>query len=723
MLKFQKKPACSALIALLSLGLPLGLVAQEQCPTPTQHSVTEAQSIAFSSLQGHTLRAMLDLLGQGHYADVEIDDSFSDAWLAEYLDALDPGKNYLLASDVQEFEAAYATRLDDLAKQGELSPAKAIYDTFRSRTLTQIEANLSDLRNTDLAFDYSSNVEMPVDREAYTWPASTEESELRRQQSLTLAMLNLKLSGQEEQESREALIRRYESQVSNLNQQDTRTVVEFYLNAMAHLFDPHTDYFSPRESENFEINMSLSLEGIGAVLAREDEFTQVMEIVAGGPADLQGELKPNDRIVAIAEGADCPFLDIVGWRLDEVVDMIRGPGGTQIRLRIIPAEADELSEERRVVTIVRDRVKLEDNAAKGEVQQYEQDGRTWRVGVIDIPSFYLDIQAMRERDQEYRSTTRDVLNILQDFSEQNVDGVIVDLRGNGGGSLMEAATLVDLFVDPGPVVQIRDHDGNVYRNNRARNPAFYNGPLMVLTDRLSASASEIFAGAIQDYGRGLVVGTQTFGKGTVQSVSSLPEGDIKLTESKFYRITGASTQHRGVIPDIELPSFFDIEDIGESAYDTALPWDEIRGIPHRVYQDFSPFLARLRANHQARTASDADLQFLMGSLALNEERTARETISLNEQLRIEERDYFEAKEEELLNQWKLAKGIPIVEAEKLASIDPAMDQQAIEVAGAAEDAEDAEDAEAEDSQEPDLAQSLLDESVRIFVDLMSLQGA
>jgi carboxyl-terminal processing protease len=712
MLTRHKFRAPIALIALL----PLGVFAQEQCPTPNVASITEEQVIEFQPSQNQTMLAMLDLLDQAHYADVDIDDLFSQAWLDEYLEALDPGKSFLLASDIREFEENYATRLDDLAKQGVLEPAKVIYERFRDRALQQIESNLAILRDETFAFDFESNRSLPIDRDAYDWPENPQAADQRRMDNLTLAMLNLRLTGQEDQESRDSLIRRYESQLSNIKQQNTRQVVDFYLNAMAHLYDPHTDYFSPRESENFEINMSLSLEGIGAVLQREDEFTQVVEIVAGGPASLQGELQPNDRIVAIGEGPDCPFIDIVGWRLDEVVDMIRGPKGSQIRLRIIPAEADELSEERHVVAIIRDEVKLEDNAAKGEIQAYESNGEEYAIGVIDVPSFYLDIQAMRNRDRDYRSTTQDVLRILRDFSEQGVDGVIVDLRGNGGGSLLESATMVDLFVDPGPVVQVRDHDGNVYRNNRARNPAYYNGPLMVLVDRLSASASEIFAGAIQDYGRGLVVGTQTFGKGTVQSVAGLPEGQIKLTESKFYRITGESTQHRGVVPDIDLPTFFKLEDIGESAYDTALGWDEIRGIPHRRYNDFSPYIAELISNHRERAQTDADLKYLAGTLALNEERSARENISLNEQERIEERDSFEALEEELLNQWKLAKGIPIEEAEKLASTDPLMDREAI-IASEANDAED------EEGQEPDLAQSLLDESVRIFVDLIDLEGA
>ncbi len=714
MIQIVKAP----LLAGLLLMLPLGALGAEQCPSPAVQSTTEIQPIQLAARHSQTLLAMLNTLDQRHYADLDIDDAFSQAWMNRYLELLDPGKTFLLASDIEEFQRLYANRLDDLAKQGNLEPAAVIYQRFRERALSQIEANLAFLRDTGSTFDFASDKELPVDRRAYDWPADSEVANQRRMDNLTLAMLNLRLAGQEEEDARAALLRRYQMQAGNIRQQGTREVVDYYLNALGHLYDPHTNYFSPRDSQNFEINMSLSLQGIGAVLQREDEFTRVVEIVPGGPAHQQGQLKAADRIVAIAEGENCPYIDVVGWRLDDVVSMIRGPKGSRIRLRVIPAEVDGLSEERREIAIVRDEVRLEDNAVKGEIKTYRDGDREYAVGVLDIPSFYLDIQGMRDGNDNFRSTTRDVLAILENFAEAGVEGVIVDLRGNGGGSLMEAATLVDLFVDPGPVVQIRDHDGNVYRNNRARNSAVYTGPLMVLVDRISASASEIFAGAIQDYGRGLVVGSQTFGKGTVQSVSGLPEGQIKLTESKFYRITGESTQHRGVIPDIELPGFFDPDRIGESSYDTALGWDEIRGIPHRIYNDFSGVIPRLIVNHRQRMETDADLKYLAGTLALNNERSARETVSLNEQKRIEERDYFAQREEALLDQWKSAKGIPLDDdADKLAAT--VTDPELIEAVSQRGESRDRESSE----REPDLAQSLLDEAVRIFVDLLALQGA
>ena len=336
--------------------------------------------------------------------------------------------------------------------------------------------------------------------------------------------------------------------------------------------------------------------------------------------------------------------------------------------------------------------------------------------------FYLDFEALRNRDPDYRSTTNDTRKILRDFQEQGVDAVIIDLRSNGGGSLLESATLTDLFVDPGPVVQIRDSANNVYRDQRARGRQEYTGPLMVLIDRLSASASEIFAGAIQDYNRGIIIGSRTFGKGTVQTVMDLPEGQLKLTESKFYRITGESTQHRGVAPDIFLPGFYDEEDIGESSYDNPLIWDEIGGIPHRSYEDYSPYYPQLIAMHQERLSTDPDLVYLTGVISATEERRQRETISLNLVEREADRDYWDDLDEQLLNSWKLAKGIPIEDPETLEESLVASELEESTQELVAEDAEVAvnSDDDEEESNEPDLSDSLLNETANIFADLLDL---
>lgn len=721
-------PNPQLLIAGVFLFSASALFAAEECPAPPETSISEMQPIEFDQDQSITQRAMLEVLGSQHFAEIEIDDELSELWLQKYLESLDPSHAYLLQADIREFRQNYATELDDLAKAGDLTAAKEIYDRFRGRALEQIEELLARLEDPEYQFNYGTNATLPIDRDELDWPENEAAADLLWEQTLTLGMLNLELSEQEEEEARDSLIRRYHTQLNNLNQQNARDVAAYYFNSLARLYDPHTDYFSPRESEDFNINMSLSLQGIGAQLVTEDEFTKIVELIPGGPADLNGELGPEDLIVEVGEGTDCDFIDVVGWRLNDVVDRIRGEKGSTIRLKVIPADADIQSEERKIVTLVRDEIKLEEQAAKGEVLEVDTGADQYAIGVIDIPSFYLDFEALRNRDPDYRSTTNDTRRILRDFQEQGVDAVIIDLRGNGGGSLLESATLTDLFVDPGPVVQIRDSANNVYRDQRARGRQEYTGPLMVLIDRLSASASEIFAGAIQDYNRGIVIGSRSFGKGTVQTVMDLPEGQLKLTESKFYRITGESTQHNGVVPDIFLPSFFDEEEIGESSYDNPLAWDEIGGIPHRSYEDYSPYYPQLIAMHEERLSSDPDLIYLKGVISAAEERRQRETISLNLEERQTDRDYWDDLDENLLNEWKLAKGIPLDEEEEESNIG-ASDAEAVDseeqiASTDSEEDQTEEDAiaseEEEGTNEPDLSESLLNETANIFADLLDL---
>ena len=721
------KNILSKLLIGLAASVPLALYAQD-CPAPLEYSISDIQPIELEDSQGITQRAILEVLNRQAFAEITIDDDLSERWFERYLENLDPGHTYLLQSDVQEFEEKYAHQLDDLAKAGDLSAAKEIYDRYRERALAAVQTNLDRLQDPEYTFDYTTDATLPADRDDLDWPEDQEAADIFWQQTLTLSMLNLILSDQEDQEARDALIRRYQTTQNNLHQQNARNVVEYYFNALTRQYDPHTDYFSPRDAETFNINMSLSLQGIGAQLTTSDEFTEVVEVIAGGPADLGEELAAGDRIVAIGEGLDCDFVDIVGWRLDDVVERIRGEKGSTVRLRVIPSEVEEMSEERHVITIVRDEVKLEEQAAKGEIIEVNSGINNYSIGVIDIPSFYLDFDALRNRDPDYRSTTNDTRKILREFQEEGVDAVIIDLRNNGGGSLLESATLTDLFVDPGPVVQIRDSNNNVYRDQRARGRQEYTGPLMVMIDRLSASASEIFAGAIQDYDRGIVIGSRTFGKGTVQTVQDLPEGQIKLTESKFYRITGESTQHRGVVPDIALPSFYNEEDIGESSYDNPLVWDEIGGIPHRSYEDYSPYYPDLVALHEQRLETDPDLLYLMGVLDSAEERRERETISLNLTEREIERDYWDDLDEELLNTWKTAKGIPLEEDEPSETDSAVAD--AVDTDELATDEANLEDEqiagleatseEDEEENEPNLSEALLNETANIFADLLDL---
>ena len=346
--------------------------------------------------------------------------------------------------------------------------------------------------------------------------------------------------------------------------------------------------------------MSLSLEGIGAQLTTEDEFTEVVDVISGGPADIQGILKPKDKIIGVGQG-DNDIVDVIGWRIDDVVDLIRGEKGSTVRLQIDSGGSSD-----KIISIVRDTVKLEEKSAQSSIINITNKSKNYKLGVIEIPTFYMDFEAYRKRDPNYKSTSRDVRKLLKDLKAQSVDGVVLDLRNNGGGSLYEATALTDLFIDYGPVVQIRDANKKIYRNQRATSKAYYNGPMVVLINRLSASASEIFAGAIQDYGRGLIVGSQSYGKGTVQTMSELSNGLLKLTVSKFYRVTGGSTQHRGIIPDIAYPSAFNADEIGESHLDSALPWDQIHSVPHQYSNKISDLIEPLQAAHKQRAYSDVN---------------------------------------------------------------------------------------------------------------------
>ena len=712
--------------------------AQEQaCPSPTEYEYDgDPQIIELTNEDSQTVMAMVQVLSSHHYQKLVVDDDLSAQLLEKYLERLDPTKSYFLQSDVDEFENKYATQLDDHLKSGNLIAAEEIYLRYRDRATTRLDQILADLEGGAYSYTFETDDSLPVDRDLYVWPTDAADADQLWDKLISLGLLNLKLSGEPQEDAVDTLLRRYKSQLSYLKQQKSIQVVDQFLNAYGRLYDPHTDYFSPRNSENFEINMSLSLEGIGAQLQTEDELTEVVELIPGGPAELGGELKPGDRITNIGEGLDCEYIDVVGWRIDEVVDLIRGPKGTTLRLEVIPSGVDELSDERKVVTIVRDRVKLEDNAAKSEMIEMEIDGVVRKIGVIDIPSFYLDVAGLQSGDPNYRSTTRDVRILIDELNADGMEGLILDLRQNGGGSLLESATLTDLFIDPGVVVQIRNQDNRVSRNNRARQSAFYSGPLLVMINRLSASASEIFAGAIQDYERGIVVGSQSFGKGTVQSILPLPKGQIKITESKFYRVSGESTQHRGVTPDIEFPSLYDPDEIGESSYDKALDWDRITGIPHKTYPTNESTLPQLIALHSERLQTDPDLVYLQQRINLSEERSSNDYVSLNEQNRLDEKELREEEDLEIENAWRASTGRPLKEPESdeidsaesddIATGDSNAPVDSSDLAATENDplsvaSLDGEASENTEEDEDELPDALLDESARILIDFIALE--
>lgn len=450
--------------------------------------------------------------------------------------------------------------------------------------------------------------------------------------------------------------------MNRIKQINSEDAFQSYMNAITYTFDPHTQYMSPRNSENFNINMSLSLQGIGAVLRSENENTIVERLVTGGPADKAAQLKPSDKIIGVAQG-DQDMVDVIGWRLDEVVDLIRGPKDSTVKLDIISGSGQ--TEKHETIAIIRDEVKLEDRAAQSESIEIKREKKDYNIGVIDIPAFYADFEAKNANDPNYRSTTRDVSKLIKDLQKDSkLDGLIIDLRNNGGGSLAEVNNLVGLFIPQGPTVQVHYSFGHTQVLSDQDPSQLYKGPLVVLTNRLSASASEIFAGAIQDYGRGLVVGSQTFGKGTVQTLIPLFRGQMKVTNAKFYRVSGESTQHRGVIPDILYPEIYDTDKIGESSLEEALPWDKIPASKYTGQADINPSLEKITKQHMQRIKNNPDFAYLNQQVELLKELRSDTTISLNIETREIERKETEKRRLDLENQRRIAKGMKPLETLK-----------------------------------------------------------
>lgn len=575
--------------------------------------------------QSSVYREVLDRLASRHYRTQKVDDALSQRYLDEYIGLLDAGKNYFLQSDIDEFEQ-WRLKLDDLAKRGDIKPGFIMFNRLRDRAMAQLQNNVALLEDPEFQFDFNGEASIILDGDERDWLASPEAADAFWLKRMTDALIRLLLNEKDLEEARELVAKRFKNQIKQFDQRDSQDVFQLYTNALGSLYDPHTSYLSPRTNENFKINMSLSLTGIGAELTTEDDYTKVSRIIPGGPADLQGVLKAEDKIVGVGQ-AEKPIVDVIGWRIDEVVELIRGEKDTKVRLELIPSKGD--SSNTKTITIVRDKVKLEDKSAQSIILEIDLNGEAFKLGVIEIPAFYMDFEAYRARDPKFKSTTRDVYNLVEELTEANVDGIVLDLRNNGGGSLYEATSLTDLFIDYGPVVQIRDAEQKVYRNHRASRRAAYSGPLIVMINRLSASASEIFAGALQDYGRALIVGTQSFGKGTVQEVAELSEGQLKMTISKFYRVSGDSTQHRGVIPDIAFPSLHDIEKIGESEQDNALPWDRIHRVPHQTQDHLTHYVAPLTASHLKRRSADPDFASLVERIKMSDDWEMDKSLSLN----------------------------------------------------------------------------------------------
>lgn len=609
---------------------------------------------------------------RGHYLQVQIDDELSAKVFERYLDSLDYFHNVMLKSDIDGF-AQYKFQFDDAIQKGQFDFAYQMFNLSLQRRAERFDYAISLL---DKPFDFTTADQYEYEREGAPWPVDMAQLNELWRQRVKFDALNLKLAGKNDIEIKDILLKRYKSAKKRLAQTESEDVFQLVLNSYARSIEAHTSYLSPRNADRFQQEMNLSLEGIGAVLQLDDDYTTIASLVPGGPADLTKKLKPKDRIVGVAQGNE-DFVDVVGWRLDDVVDLIKGPKGSKVRLQVMAA-SDTAGATPQQIEIIRDKIRLEDRAAKGEVfkSMLHQNGKN--IGVINIPSFYNNL-------------TEDVRKELAALKEQKVEGIIVDLRGNGGGSLPEAITLTGLFIDKGPVVQIREGNGRITQNDDTDASVFYEGPLTVMVDRYSASASEIFAAALQDYGRAVIVGEHTFGKGTVQQHRGLGRiydtfdgelGSVQYTIAKFYRINGGSTQHKGVVPDITFPSPIDPAEWGESKEKNALPWDSIAPASYSSATDIKVALPILMEKHQQRIAKEPEFKFLLADIAEYQKEKDVKTVSLNEKERIAKKDELAARELARTNERLARLKLPPVKKaedapEVLEKLDPFLEETAL----------------------------------------------
>ncbi|QKF51742.1 carboxy terminal-processing peptidase [Pseudomonas graminis] len=597
---------------------------------------------------------VVELLKRHHYSKPPLDDKRSEIIYQSYLKLLDPARSYFLASDIAEFDK-WRFQFDDFLKSGDLAPGFTIYKRYLDRIKSRLDFALAQLNKGVDKIDLNTQETLLVDRKDAPWAKNEAELDDLWRKRVKDEVLRLKIAGKDPAKIQETLTKRYKNQLARLGQTRSEDVFQAYLNTFAMSYDPHTNYLSPDSAENFDINMSLSLEGIGAVLQSDNDNVKIVRLVPAGPAAKTKQVATADKIIGVAQG-DKEMVDVIGWRLDEVVKLIRGPKGSVVRLEIVPASNAPSDQTTKIVSITREAVKLEEQAAKKSILHLNQDGKDYKLGVIEIPAFYLDFKAYRAGDPEYKSTTRDVKKLLTELQSEKVDGVVIDLRNNGGGSLQEATELTSLFIDKGPTVLVRNADGKVDVLEDENSGAFYKGPMALLVNRLSASASEIFAGAMQDYHRALIIGGQTFGKGTVQTIQPLNHGELKLTLAKFYRVSGQSTQHQGVLPDIGYPSIIDTKEIGESALPEAMTYDTIKPAIKPAVDPFKPFLAQLQSRHDVRSAKDAEFVFIEEKLALAKKLMSEKTVSLNEAERRKQHADIESQQLAMENVRRKAKG-------------------------------------------------------------------
>lgn len=578
------------------------------------------------------LQAVSQLVSGYHYNKLKIDDQFSSQVLDNYIKHLDQGRMYFIDEDIRSF-GKYRYTFDDAIFSGNVQAVFDIYNVYQQRIKERIDFTLNLVKYD---FDFSTNDSFRFDREDAPWAADTIEQNRLWYQKIKYECLVIRATGKDFASYSETVRKRYANFEKQISKTKSEDVFSIFMNSLTELADPHTQYFSPRIAEDFNSTMSLSLEGIGAQLQTDGEYTKIREIIKGGPADKSKKLFANDKIIGVSQSKDGEVVNVIDWRIDDVVALIRGKKGTLVRLEIIPASEPNKT---RFVELVRDKIKLEDQASKSSVKEVQANGKTLKIGVVSIPAFYMDFAAAQRGDPNYTSTTRDVKRLIGEIKNQKVDGIMIDLRNNGGGSLQEAVELSGLFIKKGAVVQVKDANGTV-KSELDEDPAvFYDGPLTVLVNRFSASASEIFAAAMQDYGRGVVIGERTYGKGTVQNMIDLNSmvrynnktlGQLKITIAKFYRVNGSSTQHKGVTPDIEFPGTFDGDKYGEDASPYALPWDQISATAYAPVNEVQALKPQLVQKHQERMKTSAEYRYLLEDIDYYKKLDANQYVTLNE---------------------------------------------------------------------------------------------
>lgn len=668
---------------LKKIVLALFIVAALSCKADPRVKLTG--NLKPDAKQAIVTRELVNMLENFHYKKIAVNDSVSSVVFDQYLKLLDANRIYLLKGDIDDFEQ-YRLTLDDDFHDGDLSAAYHIFNVWQKRYDERMRYSLTQI---DKGYDFKSNETYTYNREKLPWFASAAEANDVWNGRVKYDLLNLKIAGTDEKKNKETIKLRYENLLSQSSKVNSQDVFQRVMDALTSAVDPHTNYFNPVNAERFNEDMARTFEGIGARLQLENEMVKIVEIIPGGPAFKAKTINVNDKIIGVAQGEEGEFVDVIGWRLDNTVSKIKGPKGTKVRLKVIPA-GQEMSAKPKIVELVRDKVILEEQSAKKQIKTIKSGDKTYKIGVIEIPGFYLDFKAYNAGDKNYKSTTRDVKLILDTLKQQNVDGVVIDLRANGGGSLLEAIDLTGLFIKTGPVVQVRHARNKIEINDDDDPEVAWTGPLGVMVDRFSASASEIFAGAIQDYGRGVIMGTQTYGKGTVQSSIDMSRvispaekvvlsarsksskdssetmsrdgapqfGQVNLTMAKFYRVNGSSTQHKGVIPDIEFPMVFPADKFGESSEPAALPWDEIKASSYKPVANLTSINKQLESLHEQRLKGSTEYKYLLEDIKEFSKREDEASVTLNEEVLKKEREEQEAKNLARDNKRRELNGLP-----------------------------------------------------------------